>query len=85
VSWLEIPSRRAGEGNWERTGRGDAAFSLFMRFLNSNRKIYEKLELGVTCTKQTLGPFSNRKKNALFAKYTVRFRTPVLLAKWDLK
>ena len=46
-----------------------------MRFLNSNRKTYEKLELLVTRTKHTLGPTSNRGKNALHLKYPARFRT----------
>jgi hypothetical protein len=64
-----------------------AALSLFMRQGISNRKIYEKLELGVSRRKQTTGSLSNRKKRALFAKCVVcaptlaegslvRFRTP---------
>jgi acetylornithine deacetylase/succinyl-diaminopimelate desuccinylase-like protein len=52
-------------------GRGDAAFSLFMRQKNSNRKIYEKLELLATYTKQTLGSISNRKKIAFHPRRAV--------------
>jgi hypothetical protein len=43
-----------------RAGRGNAAFSLFMRFLNSNRGTYEKLEIDATRTKQTLEVIPNR-------------------------
>ncbi len=57
--------------------RGDAAFSLFMRFLNSNRLTYEELEPSVTRTKQMIGPVSNR----LFCRSSRRilshFRTPL--------
>jgi len=50
--------------------------SLSLRLGNSNRKIYEKLELDVTCTKQTVALISNRKKSAFYPTYCVRFRTP---------
>jgi hypothetical protein len=45
---------------WKRGhGRGDAAFSLFMGVLNSNREP-KLLEIDVTHTKQSLGLISNR-------------------------
>jgi hypothetical protein len=49
-----------------------------IRFCISNRNTYEKLELAVTHRQQTIGFISNRNKNALLAKFSVRFRTPHL-------
>jgi len=54
------------KGKWR--AAENAAFSLFMRFRNSNRQTYGLLEVGVTHTKQSLGLISNRQRYAFFSK-----------------
>jgi hypothetical protein len=61
-----------------RGGRGDAAFSIFMRFLNSNRGTYEKLEIVPTCTKQKIGFHSNRGNLGLSSRISSCFRALLL-------
>ena len=71
---LDVPAGRGSEE--EKGGPRRRGFSLFMRFLNSNRVTYEELEPHVTHTKQTIGPVSNR----LFCRFSrtilSHFRTP---------
>jgi hypothetical protein len=74
--WHFQPSGERKNGE-EKGGPRRRGFSLFMRFLNSNRVTYEKLELDVTRTKQTIGPVSNRLFCRSSRKILSHFRTPI--------
>jgi hypothetical protein len=58
-------------------GRGNAAFSLFMRFENPNRNTHEALEIELTYTKPKPALISNRHRYAFFS---ARFEPPLHIA-----
>ena len=72
---LDVPAGRESEE--EKGGPRRRGFSLFMRFLNSNRVTYEELEPHVTHTKQTIGPVPNRVFLRLSRSISSHFRTPL--------